>query len=168
MNRPDKQPLKDKEFNMKINNYIAKITNLIDNFQLNVVVANVYGVYNVFNASLGEEISNESLKKNFSNLLKTLLPFTPHLASECLEELGEKETKHWPKINSELVLDEKIKMAVQINGKTRDVIEIKKNLDEKNAIIESKKNKKVSNYLIDKKIIKTIFVKNKIINYLVK
>jgi len=168
LNRPDKQPLKDKEFNMKINNYIAKITNLIDNFQLNVVVANVYGVYNVFNASLGEEISNESLKKNFSNLLKTLLPFTPHLASECLEELGEKETKHWPKINSELVLDEKIKMAVQINGKTRDVIEIKKNLDEKNAIIESKKNKKVSNYLIDKKIIKTIFVKNKIINYLVK
>jgi len=168
LNRPDKQPLKDKEFNMKINNYIAKITNLIDNFQLNVVVANVYGVYNVFNASLGEEISNESLKKNFSNLLKTLLPFTPHLASECLEELGEKETKHWPKINSELVLDEKIKMAVQINGKTRDVIEIKKNLDEKNAITESKKNKKVSNYLIDKKIIKTIFVKNKIINYLVK
>ena len=59
-------------------------------------------------------------------------------------------------------------MAVQINGKTRDVIEIKKNLDEKNAITESKKNKKVSNYLIDKKIIKTIFVKNKIINYLVK
>ena len=168
LNRPDKQPLKDKEFNMKINNYIAKITNLIDNFQLNVVVANVYGVYNVFNASLGEEISNESLKKNFSNLLKTLLPFTPHLASECLEELGEKETKHWPKINSELILDEKIKMAVQINGKTRDVIEIKKNLDEKNAITESKKNKKVSNYLIDKKIIKTIFVKNKIINYLVK
>jgi len=168
LNRPDKQPLKDKEFNMKINNYIVKITNLIDNFQLNVVVANVYSVYNVFNASLGEEISNKSLKKNFSNLLKTLLPFTPHLASECLEELGEKETKHWPKINSELVLDEKIKMAVQINGKTRDVIEIKKNLDEKNAIIESKKNKKVSNYLIDKKIIKTIFVKNKIINYLIK
>ena len=168
LNRPDKQPLKDKEFNMKINNYIVKITNLIDNFQLNVVVANVYSVYNVFNASLGEEISNKSLKKNFSNLLKTLLPFTPHLASECLEELGEKETKHWPKINSELVLDEKIKMAVQINGKTRDVIEIKKNLDEKNAIIESKKNKKVSNYLIDKKIIKTIFVKDKIINYLIK
>ena len=168
LNRPDKQPLKDKEFNMKINNYIVKITNLIDNFQLNVVVANVYSVYNIFNASLGEEISNKSLKKNFSNLLKTLLPFTPHLASECLEELGEKETKHWPKINSELVLDEKIKMAVQINGKTRDVIEIKKNLDEKNAIIESKKNKKVSNYLIDKKIIKTIFVKNKIINYLIK
>ena len=168
LNRPDKQPLKDKEFNMKINNYIIKITNLIDNFQLNVVVANVYSVYNIFNASLGEEISNKSLKKNFSNLLKTLLPFTPHLASECLEELGEKETKHWPKINSELVLDEKIKMAVQINGKTSDVIEIKKNLDEKNAIIESKKNKKVSNYLIDKKIIKTIFVKDKIINYLIK
>jgi len=40
-------------------------------------------------------------------------------------------------------LDEKIKIAIQINGKTREIIEVKKNLDEKNAIIESKKIKKL-------------------------
>ena len=54
------------------------------------------------------------------------------------------------------------------NGKTREIIEIEKNLDEISAINESKKNKKVNNNLMNKKIIKTIFVKNRIINYLIK
>ena len=100
--------------------------------------------------------------------MKILIPFTPHLAYECLEQLKETVTDNWPEIDSELILNETIKIAIQINGKTRDIIEIKKDLDEKNAINESKKSKKISDNLIDKKIIKTIFVKNKIINYLVK
>ena len=108
------------------------------------------------------------MRKNFSNLIKILIPFTPHLAHECLELLGEKETDKWPEVDSSLVLNEKIKIAIQINGKTREIIEIKKDLDEKNAIYESRKTKKIIDNLEGKKIIKTIFVKNKIINYLVK
>ena len=57
-------------------------------------------------------------------------------------------------------------MAIQINGKTRDIIEVKKDLDEKNVINESKKIKKIKEQLAKNKIIKIIFVKNKIINYL--
>ena len=65
-------------------------------------------------------------------------------------------------------ISEIIKIAVQINGKTREIIEVKKDLDEKNVIVESKKYKKVSTNLENKKIIKTIFVQNRIINYLIK
>ena len=63
---------------------------------------------------------------------------------------------------------EEIKIAIQVNGKTRDIITIKKDLVEKDVnkiIIEKSKAKK---YITDKKIIKTIFVKNKIINYIIK
>ena len=59
-------------------------------------------------------------------------------------------------------------MAVQVNGKTRDVININKDLEEKELnsfIIKSSKAKK---YIVDKEIIKTIYIKNKIINYIVK
>ena len=55
--------------------------------------------------------------------MKILIPFTPHIANECLEILGAKEVKNWPKIDTKLILKEKIKMAIQINGKTRDVID---------------------------------------------
>jgi len=166
--RDDKKPEKDKEFEVKINNYIFKITNLIENLHLNVVIANIYSVYSIFTEYSEKEVSNICLKRNLSKLMKILIPFTPHLANECLEQLGEKKVNEWPKVNDELILSEKIKLAIQINGKTREIIEVRKDLDEKDAISESKKNKRIINNLINKKIIKIIFVKNKIINYLVK
>ena len=98
--------------------------------------------------------------------MKLLIPFAPHLANECLELLNCKSTNIWPEIDQENILDE-VKLAVQINGKTRDIISIKKNLGEKEIkqiiIDQSKANK----YIYDQKIIKTIFVKNKIVNYII-
>ena len=64
------------------------------------------------------------------------------------------------------VLDE-IKMAVQVNGKTRDIINIKKNLEEKKIKEIVFNSPRAVKHLKDKKVIKTIFVKNKIINYIV-
>jgi leucyl-tRNA synthetase len=168
INRSDKSPLKDKNYNIKFDNYVLKITKLIDNFHLNVVVANIYSMQNLFTQSLGDEVSNKCLKKNFINLMKILIPFIPHLANECLEHLGETEINDWPKINNELILDEKVKIAIQINGKTKQIIEVKKDLNEKNAINESRKSEKIKKNLTDKKILKTIFIKNKIINYVIK
>ena len=168
LNRSDKKPLKDEEFEIKFNNFILRTTELINNFHLNVVIANIYSIYSLFMNYLGEDISNKCLKKNFSNLLKILIPFTPHLAYECLEQQGEDKVDQWPEINTKVVLGEKIKIAIQINGKTREIIEIKKDLNEKEAINESKKYDKIKNNLSNKKIIKIIFVKNKIINYLIK
>ena len=168
LNRSDKKSTQDNNFEASFNDHIFKITNLINNFHLNVVVANVHTVYNFFMTSIEKDISNKCLKKNFSNLMKTLIPFTPHLAHECLEQLGEKKIDKWPETDGQLIRDEKIKIAVQINGKTREIIEVEKDLDENNAIMESKKSKKINNNLINKEIIKIIFIKNKIINYVVK
>jgi len=167
-NRRDVKNIKDKNFDIKFNNYIFKITDLINNFQLNVVIANIYGIYNLFNSVLNEEISNECLKKNLSKLMKMLIPFVPHLAHECLEQLNSKNVNIWPAVDGKLELGEKIKIAIQINGKTREIIEIEKDLDEKDVIIECKKIQKINDILQNKKIIKIIFVKNRIINYLVK
>ena len=136
-----------KDFEIKFNNYVLKITDLINNFQLNVVVANIYSIYTLFNSSLTEKISNECLKKNFTKLMKILIPFVPHLAHECLEQLGAKDNYVWPEIDTSLSLGEKIKMAVQINGKTREIIEVEKNLDEKNVTVESRKVKKINDQL---------------------
>jgi len=168
INRIDKEPKNNEEFEIKFNNYLLKITKLIENFSLNVVIATVYSIYSLFSQAIDEEISNACIKKKFSNLLKVLIPFVPHLAYECLEKLDEKNIDTWPIINNELDLNEKIKIAVQINGKTKDVIEIKKDLEENAVKIECKKSSKVNNNLTNKKILKIIFVKNKIINYLIK
>ena len=99
--------------------------------------------------------------------LKTLTPFTPHIAHECLELLSSKnEFFLWPTINKNIKVQEKIKLAIQINGKTKQIIEINKDLNEQ-QIFNELKNEKVYQEIINKKIIKTIFVKNRIINYLI-
>ena len=95
-----------------------------------------------------------------------MVPFVPHLAHECLELHKCKTVNMWPSIKKNDLI-EKIKLAVQVNGKTRDILEVSKDLKEKdiNDIINSQS--KAKKYLEQKKIKKVIFVKNKIINYIV-
>jgi leucyl-tRNA synthetase len=166
LNRKNSKSNKSQEFEIKFNNYIFKITNLINNFQLNVVVANIYSIYNLFNTAVHEEVDNKTLKKNLSKLMKMLIPFVPHLAYECLEQLAEKDINVWPEADLKLKTEEKIKIAIQINGKTKGIMEVKKDLDEENVVQECKKINKINDQLNKSKIKKIIFVKNKIINYL--
>ena len=76
-----------------MNSYVNKITKSIENFNLNVVVANVYEIYNLFADHLDKDISNKSLNNNLTNLMKILIPFTPHIAYECLEMLERMKLK---------------------------------------------------------------------------
>ena len=83
-----------------------------------------------------------------------------------LELLGCKNFDEWPKIDQKHIIYQ-TKLAIQVDGKTRDIIEVKQNLmeEEINKIVITKS--KAKKYLENKKILKTIFVKNKIINYII-
>jgi leucyl-tRNA synthetase len=165
--RKDQNGKEDLELDYKINQYVFNISSQIENFSHNVAVANVYSTYNLFFQYLKKEISNKCLIKNFSKFLKTLIPFVPHIAHECLELIQETNTDEWPKIEKNLKVEEKIRLAIQINGKTKKIIEVDKDIDENKVLKECLKDKKVSEQINEKKIIRTIFIKNKIINYLI-
>ena len=115
----------------------------------------------------GEKRLAYTLKNNFIQFLKTLIPFTPHVACECLELQNQNnELSSWPIIDKKIKVHEKVKIAIQINGKTKQIIETNKDLNEQEIFNEFKKEK-IYQQLNNKKIIKTIFVKNRIINYLI-
>ena len=154
------------KFNLEIENLISKIDSTIDDFKFNVTIAHFYETYKIFNKYLKLELDNKCLKNNITKIMKLMIPFTPHLAHECLEFLNCDSPDKWPNIRKNS--QEEISFAVQINGKTRDIIKIKKNLDEKEIneiVLYSSKAKK---FIEDNKILKTIYVKNKIINYIIK
>ena len=154
------------QFNSSVNNLISKINKSIEDFKFNVSIAHFYEVYNLFNKFIDDDISNKCLKDNLIKVMKLMIPFTPHIAYECLELLKCKDINSWPDIETNLI--EEIKFAIQINGKTRDVINIRKNAEKEQIyqlILNSSKAKK---FIENKKILKTIFVKNKIINYIIK
>ncbi len=156
----------EKEFINEINSYVSKIDSSINNFRFNVSIAQFYEVYNFFKISITKDLSDKILRENIIKILKLMIPFTPHIAHECLELLNCSSLNKWPKIEKNTY--ENIKLAVQINGKTRDVLTVKKGATEKeiNEIIHS--SSKANKHLVNTTILKTIFVKDKIINYIVK
>ena len=154
------------KFISELNQIIFKIDNTINNFRFNVSIAHFYELYRLFNSHINKPVSNKILKESMIKIMKLMIPFTPHLAHECLSNLGCKNFDNWPEIREDNNSEE-IKMIVQINGKTRDVLNVAKNVTEKeiyNIILENSKAKK---FLSGKQIKKTIFIKNKIINYLI-
>jgi leucyl-tRNA synthetase len=157
---------KEKKFSLEINNFVIKIDDSIKNFRFNVSIAYFHQVYKVFRDYLDLKISNKVMLENSIKIIKLMVPFTPHFAFECLELFNCKTVHNWPEIDKKGGFDE-VKIAVQINGKTRDVVTIKANKLEKEITQFILKNSKAKKYIQDKKIIKTIFVKNKIINYII-
>jgi len=159
----------EKNFLVKINKYLFKITNLIEKFQLNVAIANIYETIRFLEENLEKNVGNQCFLKSQASIMKAMMPFTPHLSCECLSKLEEKDFYpkiEWPKIEKSLLIDEKVTIVIQVNGKKRGLISAKKDLAEEEAIKEAKKVANIEKNLKDKKIVKNIFVKNKIINFI--
>ena len=156
-----------KSFENKIDLSVYKIDSAINNFQFNVAIAQFYEIYRYFNDSMKLGINNSIFIKNITKIMKLMIPFTPHLAYECLTNLNCKEIDQWPKINEKIIENSEVKMVIQINGKTREVLAIKRNLEKDDVTKLVKKSLKANKYIMNKKILRTIFVKNKIINYIV-
>ena len=167
LNRKDKEKdeVKEEKFTAEIDNFVNKVSSSIDNFRFNVCIANFYQIYNYIKNNIDIEIGNTSLKINMTKVMKLMIPFTPHLAYECLELLDCKTTHNWPDFQQNKA--EMIKLAIQINGKTRDIIKI--NIDSTKKDINSVVHtvSKAKKYIEGQKIRKVIFVKNRIINYII-
>ena len=101
-------------------------------------------------------------------MLYLMLPIIPHYANECIEELVGNIKQSWPEAESKYLKSEICSIVIQINGKKRDIIQTKMNITEEELIFEIKKNKKINAYLQDKIIVKIIFIRNKLINLIIK
>ena len=98
-----------------------------------------------------------------------MLPFLPHFASECLNDLSIDPIldNSWPKIDTKSLKTEMINIVIQINGKKREILKIKNNCSEEEILKLVYENDKLTKFLKDNKIIKKIFVPNRLINLIV-
>ena len=156
----------EEKFKININNFINRIDHSIKNFKFNVAVALFNEVFRLIKDNLDKGLQKKVLIQSTTNIMRMMIPFTPHIAYECLEKLNFKENISWPKIEKKIVLNE-VKIAVQINGKTKTIIEVKKDMDEINVKKHIIDNTKFAKTIGSNEIKKIIFVKNRIINFLI-
>ena len=151
------------------NEFIDKVSTNLEKFRYNVIVANFYEIYNFLSKEINKPLNISSLRKNYIDILKIIMPFMPHYASECLNELSIDTIKKitWPKIDKTLLKSKTVNIVVQINGKKKEVLELQYDVLESEVMNMILENEKLNNLLDGKKILKKIFVKNRLINLIV-
>ena len=104
-----------------VNKTVYNVTKNLDNFQYNVVVANIHEIYNLFcEHVVSNKTSNKALKNEWEKITMLLIPLTPHLAHECCDKMN--KNFYWPKYDHELLKDENCKIVVQVDGKKKRYI----------------------------------------------
>ena len=110
----------------------------------------------------------ENLKNNYEKMILTMLPVIPHIANECLKKMNFDNEVKWPDINQKYLNKETLEIVIQVNGKKRNLISIEKNMEEKQIIKKIKEKNLIEKYLKSGELIKTIYVKDRLINYIIK
>ena len=172
LNDSTKNPIdknEEKELSLFINQHVFKINKLIENFQFNVAIAHFYEIYNYFNSVIKKNLSQEVKINNLEKIMRLLIPFIPHVARECLEKLQSKNVDKWPVVKKEDIDLVKINtIVIQVNGKTRDILKLSGDISEKDILDTATKKSKAAKFLERNTIIKHIYIKNKLINFVVK
>ncbi len=147
-----------------IHKTIQKVTEDIEGLRFNTAISQMM----IFiNHMTKQEKRSRACLRPFVQLLN---PFAPHMAEELWQRLGEKESltyARWPQFDPKYATADKITMAVQVLGKTRGSIEVSPGVSQEEAEKLAKAVEGVVRQLEGKTIRKVIFVKDKILNFVV-
>ena len=162
---PDKSI--NKEIEIFTNQSIEKINTALEKFRYNVIIAVFHEIFNYFNKVSENKKNFSNLKENYKKILIVMSPVIPHLANECLDLMG-LENYDWPKVKKEFLQTDEREIVIQINGKKRGNITINKKTEENEILEKIKELDIIQKYIKDKEISKTIYVKERLINIIVK
>ena len=151
---------------------IKKVSQDIEAMSFNTAIAALMKFTN--------ELYDINKKDNFSatnawqfalnTLIQLLAPFAPHITEELWSNLGNAGSVHistWPVHDEGYLVQNVVKIAVMVNGKVRGEIEVPVDSEQEIVEAESLKNKNASSYIENADVKKIIFVKNKIINFVI-
>jgi leucyl-tRNA synthetase len=143
---------------------IKKVGDDIENFRFNTAISSMMILLNEF------EKQPEISKSHYQTFLRLLAPFVPHVAEELWRDIGNKKTIHlesWPVYNETRIENDQIKIAVQVNGKTRGTMDVSKEDGEDRIRELASGLNSVKKFLEGRKIERVIYVPGRIINLLV-
>ncbi len=160
----------DKKLRRKLHQTIEKVNNdIMKNYQFNTAIASIMELVNELYTYKSK--NPKILKEAFENLILMLSPFTPFIADKLWNLIGKEGftiNYPFPQPDKEALVEETKEIPVQINGKVRAKIVVPANADEQMVIQTALNNENVKKWTEGKQILKTIFIKGKILNIVVK
>ena len=171
LKKPEEESFTENDnLSIKINQAKKNVTENIDDFHYNKAIANIYELTNYLQKEKTiKNTSKKILKSAVGDLALLLQPFVPHLSEEIWKLLGNKDlaiNQDWPNY-SKIEEASSYKIAIQINGKTRDIVEVKKDIGEKELIKTATNREKIKKYLGVSVVKKSIYIPTKVLNLVV-
>ncbi|MGC6367617.1 MAG: leucine--tRNA ligase [Candidatus Marinamargulisbacteria bacterium] len=160
-------PLKageDANLTKALHKVIKKMTSDIEQFQFNTAISQLMELLNTI-----QKIG--TTKEVAITMTKLIAPFAPFLAEDCWAKLTQEGSVHnteWPIFDDALTIDDEIVMVVQVNGKVRDKLQIARTISEDELKSLALQQDSVKKHVSEKEIVKTIVVKERLINFVVK
>ncbi len=162
------QKLEDKKRLRMLHQTIKGVTEDLEALRFNTAIAKLMTYYNFLSTQ------QDIYKIEAKVYLQMIAPFAPHVAEELWEQIGEQYSIHksaWPSYEEKYLVSEKVNIAVQINGKVRDVLAVaSEESQDKHRVMEIVlASEKVKRYLgkTEISINKVIYVPGRVINFIV-
>lgn len=142
---------------------IKKVTGDLEGFKFNTAIASLMELTNaVYQSGADKEV--------LSKMSILLSPIAPHFAEELWQALGNKKSvlkAGWPEYNPQLLVEDKVTIVVQINGKVRSKIEVSAGIKEDELKELALADSKLAPWIQGKPVRKTILVPNKLLNLVI-
>ena len=156
------------EVRVIINKLVAGVGADIESFKFNTALAKIMEALN----RLGQ-IESQIGRDEVNKLVQVLSPFAPYITEELWQALGNDKSvfnSQWPVVEEKYLVTDQVNLPVAINGKTRgQVIVAKEDVGDENKIVALvKKDANLDKWLAGKKIDRTVYVKGKMLNFVVK
>jgi leucyl-tRNA synthetase len=153
---------------------LAAVTDDLSSLRFNRAIARIYELSNALSAALANvnlaPDLNYAIRESSDFLILMFAPMMPHLAEECWQSLGHRQPvveTPWPTPISDLIVDDEVTIAVQVNGKRRDEIRLQKGLARDLVEAAVMKLEGVKRALDGKPVVKFIVVPDRIVNIVV-
>lgn len=158
------EPVVDPAIERLIHQTIEKVGRDIEAMKFNTAIASLMSVANTFSAT--ERIG----KADFATFVLLLSPFAPHMAEELWANLGHAESlaRHgWPEYHAELAAEDTVELVVQVNGKVRSSVTVRKGTGEDDVKQKVLADPKIRTLLNGKTIRRWIVVPDKLVNLVI-
>ncbi len=156
------------DLNKFTNKFIKNVSDNLESFHYNVIIANLHQMCNFLTKNIDKGYKKETLEENYKKILVVINPILPHLSNECLQQIGSKEVDiKWPNYDNKYLEEQDVSIVIQINGKKRGLVVVRKNSSESDLFNIIKKDEKIFKYIKNNEIKKQIYVKDKIMNFII-
>ncbi|HEX9984168.1 MAG TPA: leucine--tRNA ligase [Thermoanaerobaculia bacterium] len=155
----------------KMHQTIDAVTRRIEKFEFNTAISALMELSNAIGEALSSGADPAGIREAYEALLQLLHPFAPHVTEELWAMFGHEQlilTSGWPVANPELMQEDNVVIAVQVNGKLRGQVEVPAPPEEQLVMERVRGSEKIRAWIEGKEMVKVIYVPGKLVNLVVK